>query len=78
MTERILEETYIELAGVFSHHDEIEKLKDFDYADRLTDIILYEIKGAKEQYGNDPGKMNILNRADKCLWAAMEHLGVVR
>lgn len=78
VTERILEETYIELAGVFSHHDEIEKLKDFDYADRLTDIILYEIKGAKEQYGNDPGKMNILNRADKCLWAAMEHLGVVR
>ena len=78
VTERILEETYIELAGIFSHHDEIEKLKDFDYADRLTDIILYEIKGAKEQYGNNPDKMNILNRADNCLWAAMEHLGVVR
>ncbi|MQT66217.1 hypothetical protein GHO42_24445 [Pseudomonas sp. FSL R10-0056] len=78
VTERILEETYMTLVGIFSRHDEIENLKNFDYADRLTDIILYEIRGAKEQYEDDPDKMNILNRADYCLWAAMKHLGVVR
>lgn len=77
-TRRALEKTYLKLAEIFSRYDEIEKLKGFDYADKVTDIILQEIKEAKEQYVDDPDKINILNRADDCLWVAMEHLGVVR
>jgi hypothetical protein len=78
VAERILDETYRHLSEVFDNHEEIQKLKNFDYADRLTDIILYEIKGATEQYGGDQDKLTILNRADSYLWSAMECLGVTR
>lgn len=78
VTERILEETYRHLSEVFDNHEEIQKLKNVDYADRLTDIILYEIKGATEQYGGDQDKLIILKRADSYLWSAMECLGVTR
>ncbi|PKA70434.1 hypothetical protein ATI02_3339 [Pseudomonas baetica] len=78
VSERILDETYRHLSEIFDSHEEIQKLKNFDYADRLTDVILYEIKGAIEQYGSDQDKLNILNRADSYLWSAMECLGVTR
>ena len=78
VTERVLEETFSTLAEVFGSHEEIEKLKDFHYSDRLTDIILYEIRSAKDHYGDDPAAMDILSRADSYLWIAMEHLGVVK
>ena len=76
VTERILEKTYFALATMLGNYCEIEKLADFDYADELTTIILREIETAKKQYADNPDEMRILNRADSCLWAAMNHLGV--
>ena len=73
---RVLEETFIALSMLFSDHQEIEKLNDFDYADQLTDIIHYEIKAAKELYNEDPTSLSVLERIDSDHWSAMEHLGV--
>ncbi|MGY2290774.1 hypothetical protein ACW9H6_13165 [Pseudomonas sp. SDO528_S397] len=73
---RVLEETFVALSILFSDHQEIEKLNDFNYSDRLTDIILYEIKAAKELYKEDPTSLAVLDRIDSYHWAAMEHLGV--
>ena len=75
---RVLEETFIALSMLFSDHQEIEKLNDFDYADQLTDIIHYEIKAAKELYNEDPTSLSVLERIDSDHWSAMEHLGVIR
>ncbi|MBC3493070.1 hypothetical protein [Pseudomonas taiwanensis] len=76
--DRLLERTQCLLAGIFLEHSEIEKLNDFDYADQATDVILHEVKAAIEKHGNDAVKSEILNRADRHLWAAMDLLGVVQ
>ena len=73
---RVLEETFAALSILFADYQEIEKLNDFDYADRLTDIIFYEIKEAKELYKDDPTPLAVLDRIDSYHWSAMEQLGV--
>ncbi|MNJ66304.1 hypothetical protein D3C77_623700 [compost metagenome] len=52
------------------------KLNDHDYADRLTDIILYELNSAKKIYASEPDRMTILQRIENTNWCAMESLGV--
>ncbi|WP_054905430.1 hypothetical protein [Pseudomonas sp. NBRC 111144] len=76
VTERILEEAFVRLSTLFSDHSEIEKLKDFEYADHLTDVIHFEIKRRKEQYKSDPSAVAILEIIERDHWAAMEELGV--
>lgn len=76
VTERLLEESYIALVELFSSHDEMAKLNDHDYADRLTDIILYELNSAKKIYASEPDHMTILQRIENTNWCAMESLGV--
>lgn len=78
VTERMLEKTYRQLAIIFSDYKEIEKLKNFDYADDITNIILYELKGEILKYKDDAAASEILARADRHHWAAMELLGVTR
>jgi len=78
VTEIILEQTFLTLSKLFESHQEIEKLKDFDFAERLTDIILSEIKGAKVKYKDDAAALEILDRIGGYHWTAMEHLGVTR
>jgi hypothetical protein len=74
--ERILEKTFIKLSILFADPKEIERLNDYDYANALTDIILYEIKEAQEKYKGDPAALALLDRIDGFHWAAMELLGV--
>lgn len=76
VTERLLEESYIALVELFSSHDEMAKLNDHDYADRLTDIILYELNSAKKIYASEPDHMTILQRIENTNWCAMKSLGV--
>ncbi|PBJ12924.1 hypothetical protein BSF43_18790 [Pseudomonas ogarae] len=76
VSERMLEETYRQLATIFADYKAIEKLNEFDYADSITDIFFREIKNEIERYKSDPAATEILARADRHLWAAMEHLGV--
>lgn len=78
VTERMLEETYRQLATIFGDYKEIEKLKNFDYADNVTDIINQEIQNEIVKYKDDPVASEILARADRHHWAAMELLGVTR
>ncbi|MQT24891.1 hypothetical protein GHN41_04570 [Pseudomonas helleri] len=76
VTERLLEESYIALAELFSSHEEIEKLKDHDYAGRLMDLIIYEIGAAKEMYTLEPDQEAILKRIDVTSWMAKRSLGL--
>lgn len=78
VTERMLEETYQQLARIFSDYKEVEKLKEFDYADHVTDIIHNELQSEILKYKDDPVASEILARADRYHWAAMEKLGVTR
>lgn len=78
VTERMLEETYRQLATIFADYKEIEKLKDFDYADHVTDIIHNELQREIVKYKDDPVASEMLARADRYHWAAMEQLGVTR
>jgi hypothetical protein len=76
VTERLLEEAYMVLCTLLSNTVELEKLRDFDYADHLTDVIHYDIKAAKELYESDPDATAILNRIESVHWSAMESLGI--
>ena len=78
VTGRLLEETYRQLATIFADYKEIEKLNNFDYADNITDIINQEIQSEIVKYKDDPVASEILARADRHHWAAMELLGVTR
>ncbi|SEE44752.1 hypothetical protein [Pseudomonas kilonensis] len=78
VSERMLEETYRRLETIFADYKEVEKLKNYEYADNLTDIILHEIQGKLVKYKDDPGLTELLVRADRHLWAAMELLCVTR
>jgi hypothetical protein len=77
-TERALDKTYRALAKLFAEQSEILKLKDFDYADSLTDIINLEIESAKIKYKDDKDVLDILEGIDSVHWKAMESLGVTR
>lgn len=76
VTERLLNESYLALVELFSSHEEIAKLNDHDYADRLTDLFLYEINAAKTLYALESDQMAVLQRIDNTNWCAMESLGV--
>jgi len=76
VTERLLEETYRVLSTLLSNTVEIEKLRDFEYADHLTDVIHYDIKAAKSLYESDPDAIAILDRIESTHWSAMESLGI--
>ena len=78
VTERLLDETYRTLSELFSEQSEILKLKDFDYADRLTDIILNEIKNAKIKYKDNQDAIQFIEKVDNIHWQAMEKLGVTQ
>lgn len=73
-----LRETYVCLSEIFESSEKTQQLKNFDFADRLTDVILYEINGAKQRFSKDLDKINLLNFADRCLWSAMDYLKVTR
>lgn len=76
VTERLLEEAYMALSTLLSNPTDLEKLRDYDYADQLTDVIHHDIKAAKELYKSDPNATAILNRIEDIHWSAMESLGI--
>ncbi len=76
--ENLFIETAIKLDEIFSSSEEMNRLKEFEYADRVTDIFHSEIKDAESKFADDPEKLQVIKRADKAHWAAMERLGVIR
>ena len=76
VTERLLEESYIALVELFSSHEEIEKLKDRNYAAGLMDLITHEIDEAKEMYIFDPVQEGILRRIYNTSEVAKASLGL--
>nr|WP_059391410.1 hypothetical protein [Pseudomonas toyotomiensis] len=78
LRDSILWATHANLSVVLSSYDEVKKLKEFDYADELTDKIMEDIKSASEKYKDNPEIKAYIDKADRCHWAAMESLGVLR
>lgn len=76
VTERILEESYRALCTLFSSPENLPNLKDFDFADHLTDVIFHDIKAAKLKNESNPDVIAILNQIENIHWSAMECLGV--
>ncbi|WP_124430044.1 hypothetical protein [Pseudomonas sp. R2-37-08W] len=72
----MLEETYRQLAVIFSDYKKFERLISFDYADHVTDIIHNELKCEVVKYKDDPVASEMLARADRHHRTAMEKLGV--